>query len=518
MIRIGVDVGGTNTDAVLMNGTAILASTKTPTTADVEGGIALAIRTVLADAACDPAALRAVMIGTTHFTNAFVEGTRLDRVGVIRLGFPATTAIPPLYGWPDALIREVAGGHAILPGGHEFDGRPISPFDGAKVADAARGFRDAGLEAVAISSVFAPLSRAQEEEAAAIVRSVIPHARVSLSADFGRLGLLERENAATMNASLLALAEHTIGAFERSLRTLGIAAPLFISQNDGTLMSAARATQFPVATFASGPTNSMRGAALLAGISEALVIDIGGTTADIGYLHRGFPRESALTVDIGGVRTNFRMPDLVSLALGGGTIIHRDAGRVSIGPRSVGYEIIRRARIFGGDTLTATDIAVAAGMANVGDPSRVGDLEPDFVQKVVADMRAMVEAGLERMKLNAAPIPAILVGGGSLLLGDTLDGTSTVIRPENFAVANAVGAAIAQVGGEIDEYISYERTGRESALASARQSAEAAAIAAGARPDSIELVELEEYPVAYLAGNVTRVRAKVVGDMAEITA
>lgn len=516
MIRIGVDVGGTNTDAVLMDGRTILAATKTPTTPDVESGIAASVRAVLADATCDPGRLQAVMIGTTHFTNAFVERRRLARVGVIRLGYPATTAIPPLYGWPDDLLREVAGGHAILPGGHEFDGRPISPFDPAKVAETARRFGDAGLGAVAISSVFAPLSRVQEEDAAAIVRHEIPGVRVSLSADFGRLGLLERENAAAMNASLLELAEHTVGAFERSLRTLGINAPLFISQNDGTLMSTSRAARLPVATFASGPTNSMRGAALLVGISEALVIDIGGTTADIGYLQRGFPRESALTVDIGGVRTNFRMPDLVSLALGGGTVIRGTADDLRIGPQSVGYEISRRARIFGGDTLTATDVAVAAGMASVGDTTRVADVDPALVGAAVGAMRGMVEAGLERMKLSAAPVPAILVGGGSLLIGDRLAGVSEVIRPENFAVANAVGAAIAQIGGEVDSYLSYAEMGREAALDEARSSAIAAAVAAGARADTVELVELEELPVAYLAGGITRVRVKVVGEMAEM--
>ena len=74
--------------------------------------------------------------------------------------------------------------------------------------------------------------------------------------------------------------------------------------------------RYPVLTFASGPTNSMRGAALLAGLKDAMVVDIGGTTSDVGMLMHGFPREAAISVDIGGVRTNFRMPDVLAIGLG----------------------------------------------------------------------------------------------------------------------------------------------------------------------------------------------------------
>ena len=513
-MRIGVDVGGTNTDAVLMDGSMVVAATKTPTTADVEGGIATAIRAILVQARCDPQTLDAVMIGTTHFTNAFVERRRLSRIGVIRLGYPATTAIPPLYGWPRELLLQVAGGQAILPGGTEYNGQPISRFDPEKVAAAARGFGEAGLSAVAISSVFAPLSRVQEEEAAQIVRDVLPGAGVSLSADFGRLGLLERENAAAMNASLLMLAEHTIKAFTQSLRQLRITAPLFISQNDGTLMSAERAARLPVLTFASGPTNSIRGASLLAGIDEAIVIDIGGTTTDVGYLQKGFPRESSLTADIGGVRTNFRMPDLISLAIGGGTIVKGEVGAIQLGPHSVGYGISREARVFGGPILTTTDIAVASGLGQIGDPAHLAGLDADFVKAALYAIRKGVEAGIERIKLSAAPIPAVLVGGGSLIIGEELDGVSALIKPAHYAVANAVGAAIAQIGGETDEYVAYDRIGRNQAIADATASAKAKAVEAGARPDSVQLIELEELPVAYLAGGITRIRARVVGDKA----
>jgi N-methylhydantoinase A/oxoprolinase/acetone carboxylase beta subunit len=125
---------------------------------------------------------------------------------------------------------------------------------------------------------------------------------------------------------------------------------LFVSQNDGTLISAAYAARYPVLTFGSGPTNSMRGAAFLTGMRDAIVMDVGGTTTDIGALVNGFPRESSLAVDIGGVRTNFRMPDILSIGLGGGTAEPATAPRdaLRIGPDSVGYRLLGESLSFGG--------------------------------------------------------------------------------------------------------------------------------------------------------------------------
>ena len=92
-------------------------------------------------------------------------------------------------------------------------------------------------------------------------------------------------------------------------------------------------------TIGSGPANSIRGAAFLTGTTDALVADIGGTSADIGVLVNGFPRESSQGVEIGGIRTNFRMPDLVTIAVGGGTVLGGTDQAVRLGPVSVGYRL-----------------------------------------------------------------------------------------------------------------------------------------------------------------------------------
>ena len=351
-----------------------------------------------------------------------------------------------------------------------------------------------------------------EERAAEIVSATLPEADITMSSRIGRIGLLERENAAIMNASLAELSSKVVDSFRTALKELKIQAPFFISQNDGTLMSADFVEKHPVLTFASGPTNSMRGAAYLSGLKNALVVDIGGTTTDVGMLINGFPRESSVSVDIGGVRTNFRMPDILALGLGGGSLVTVN-GNVSVGPQSVGYRLTEKARVFGGDTLTASDIAVAAGYADMGDKAGINDLDTELVNKAVDAIHEIVNVGVDRMKTSAEPMPVILVGGGSVLIRDQIPGTSEVIVPDHAAVANAIGASIAQVGGEVDKVFSYDNGGRDAVIAGAKQEAIDKAIAAGANADSVEIIDFEELPLQYVPGNSVRLRAKAAGEL-----
>jgi len=511
-MRIGIDVGGTNTDAVLMDERRVLAEVKTPTTADVTGGIVSALRGLIADGGVEAAQVQGVMIGTTHFTNAVVEAKRLMPTAAIRLGLPATQALPPMVDWPDRL-REALGNHAFLVhGGHEFDGREISALDPDELRRVAEDIGARRIRSVAISSVFSPVNTEFEQRAAEIVGEELPEAAISLSHEIGRIGLLERENATIMNACLRDLAVHIVEAFHAALAEFGIEAPVYLSQNDGTLMSVDYAERYPVATFASGPTNSMRGAAFLSGILDCAVVDIGGTTSDVGVLQHGFPREASIAVEIGGVRTNFRMPDVFSFGLGGGSLV-RDEGGLTIGPDSVGYELTRRALIFGGEDLTATDVAVAAGLAEIGDGERARSLDRGLVERAVRLIETEISEAVDRMKTSAGEIPVVVVGGGSILLGDSLPGASELVKPEHFAVANAIGAAIAQIGGEVDRVFSLDQLPREEALERAKAEATEKAVAAGASPGTVHIVDVEEVPLAYLPSNATRIHVKAVGEL-----
>ncbi|KQU99230.1 hydantoinase/oxoprolinase family protein [Devosia sp. Root105] len=512
MIRIGIDVGGTNTDAVVMDGPTVIAGVKAATTADVMTGVVNALKAVLAASKLDASAIDVVMIGTTHFTNAVVQRRDLAKTAAVRLGLPATASLPPMVDWPEDLKLAIGGTGYLAHGGNEFDGRVISPLDEQELLGIAENIKAKGINTIAITSVFSPVTGEFEKQAGEIFAKALPGVHITLSSDIGRIGLLERENAAIMNACLRDLSKHVIEAFRKAITETGIRGRFYLTQNDGTLMDAAFAEKFPVLTFASGPTNSMRGAAFLSGVADAIVVDIGGTTSDVGSLHKGFPRQATVAVEVGGVRTNFRMPDVFSIGLGGGSHVVETGGAIKVGPTSVGYRIVTEALIFGGSTLTTSDVIVASGRAELGDRAKVAHLTPEFVARTQARIMSMLEDCVERSRLSPEPLPVIVVGGGSILVDGPIGGLE-VVKPNHFAVANAVGAAIAQVSGEVDRVYALAEIGRDQALADAKERATEAAVAAGALRSSIEIVDVEDVPLAYLPGNATRVRVKAVGEL-----
>ncbi|GLJ92936.1 hydantoinase/oxoprolinase N-terminal domain-containing protein [Streptomyces poonensis] len=513
MLRLGIDVGGTNTDAVLIDGDRVLGAAKAATTADVSGGIVTAIGDLRQATGFDPATVTAVMIGTTHFTNALVEGERLARTAAIRFGLPATRALPPLVDWPERLVSAIDGHGYLCRGGHEYDGSPIAAFDETEFRTVLDRAVEAGATSFALSSVFSPVNAEFETRAAQIIAERLPGAPVSLSHEIGRTGLLGRENATVVNAALRDLADQVTAGLRRTVADAGIGAPVFLSQNDGTLMDVDHARRHPVATFASGPTNSMRGGAFLSGLSSCAVVDIGGTTSDVGLLRNGFPREASADVSVAGVRTNFRMPDVLSIGLGGGSHVVREGNGVTVGPASIGHRLTRQALVFGGTRLTATDAAVAGGRADVGDASLVARLDRSVAVAALKQIDERLAEAVDRVRVSAEPVPVVAVGGGSILMPGDLAGVSRVVRPDHFAVANAIGAAIAQVGGEVDRVYPIVAQRRDAVLDEARQEAADRAVAAGARPGSVEIVDVEEVPLAYLPGNATRVRVKAVGEL-----
>jgi N-methylhydantoinase A/oxoprolinase/acetone carboxylase beta subunit len=517
-MHIGIDVGGTNTDAVLMDAGRVLAGVKASTTADVTSGIVQALADLATAHPHDPALVDAVMIGTTHFVNALIEGERLASTAAVRLGLPATASLPPMVDWPQRLVSAVSGRSYLCHGGNEFDGREISALQPDELRRAAADMAANGVASIAVTSVFSPVSSDFEEQAAAILAEELPGVPISLSHEIGRIGLLERENATIINAALRLLAAGVVDGLEAAVRGAGIPGVLFLSQNDGTLMDLDQARRYPVSTFASGPTNSMRGAAFLSGIGTCAVVDVGGTTSDIGVLSDGFPREATTEVQVAGIRTNFRMPDVLSIGIGGGSRIRADSSGagtagVRVGPDSVGYALTTEATVFGGTVLTATDIAVAAGRADIGDASLVRGLGPALVRAALDRIAVDVGEVVDRMRLSSDPLPVVAVGGGSMLLPDVLAGIGQVHRPEHHAVANAIGAAIAQVGGEVDRVFAIAPGRRDAVLDDAKAEAVERAVANGADRGSVKIVDVDEVPMAYLPGNATRVRVKAVGDL-----
>ena len=192
MIRIGIDVGGTNTDAVVMDGTRVVAGVKSATTADVMTGVVNALKAVLDASKVAASAVDVVMIGTTHFTNAVVQRRDLAPTAAVRLGLPATASLPPMVDWPEDL-RQAIGNHAYLAhGGNEFDGRVISPLDEEELLRIAADIKAKGIDTIAITSVFSPVSSDFEKRAGEIFDKALPGAHITLSSEIGRIGAAEQ--------------------------------------------------------------------------------------------------------------------------------------------------------------------------------------------------------------------------------------------------------------------------------------------------------------------------------------
>ncbi|KAJ4145856.1 hypothetical protein LMH87_004688 [Akanthomyces muscarius] len=494
--RIGVDVGGTNTDGVIIDPSqlqsdnrGIVAWHKAPTTQEPSHGIDEAIRAMFQSANIQPSSVASVTIGTTHFVNAVIErdASRLSQVAVLRLC--------------DLII----GHYALVKGGLEIDGSLISDISETEIEEQGRIIKEKGINAVVVNGVFSPIDTVekQEERAAEIIRRIVPGCDVVCSKEIANLGFLERENAAILNASILRFARHTIRAFQKPVKELGMICPVFITQNDGTVLSGQEAARLPIRTFSSGPANSMRGAAFLAqGQLEeaAMVVDIGGTTTDAGLLQtNGFPRQQAAYSELAGIRMNFACPDIKSIGLGGGSIV-RQGSAVSVGPDSVGYNLKRDSIVFGGSTLTTTDCTVMSNeKLELGDrnlvASVVSSTELEIIQSNIKDK---LERVIDKMKTSPEDVPVFLVGGGAIIAPDSLVGASKVIKPRWAGVANAIGAAMARVSAVIDVVKSTETKSATQWLKEIGEDVIRKTVAAGASTESATVVEQESFPLPYI--------------------
>lgn len=528
-VRIGFDVGGTFTDGVMLKGKDVLAKAKALTSEDVTSGIIHALDILLNTHKAEVAEIALVSLGTTHTTNAIIERRNLNKVGIFRLGAPATTAIPPLTGWPNDLKIAIGGEENIfiIRGGKEYDGRDIAPLDEDAIKNACK--KIAGkVDSIAITGVFSPIIPDQEERTAEIIRQELgDNIPITLSNHIASISLLERENSTILNASVITVMRKAIDALKTAVKERGINAPLFIVQNDGTIMSADYAVNYPIFTVASGPAASVRGAVYLSGIDNGVIVDIGGTSTDVAFIVNGFPRESSVTVTIGGVKTNIRCPDLMSIALGGGTIVKtRSQDVIGLGPESVGYNLVKLAKSFGGPIITTHDVAVAKGLVN----QKLDVFESDFapyienvkkLDKKIIDaayeaIKKRLEVAVDQMKTVAGDIKAIFLGGGALVVPrEGLEGISEVILPPHFEVCGAIGTTIAEIGAYAEGVADLEIEDRNEAINKVIEKAKDEAQKAGAIRHSVEILDIEEIPFAYMPGKREKVRVRVKGKIFE---
>ncbi|BAE75771.1 Acetophenone carboxylase gamma subunit (plasmid) [Sodalis glossinidius str. 'morsitans'] len=512
IFRLGVDVGGTHTDAVVLNEkNDVVASAKNLTTVDIMSGIDRSISEVLVDSNINVCSIKSVMIGTTHYSNAIVERKDLNSVAHFRLGAPNTLSIPPLSDVPGDLKSKISIYKFIVDGGVEYNGDILSSIDQCEIRECLQKIKGK-VDAVSICGVFSPFFNMQEIRVKEIVIEELGNIPVTLSHNIGNIGLLERENSTILNASLLLLSNKVVAVIHEILSKKNINAWLYFSQNDGTLMPEKYAREYPILMVSSGQTNSMRGASHLGKIKNAMIVDVGGTTTDIGLVSNGFPHKSSFVSTIGGVRTNFHMPDIESIALGGGSIVNiLPNGKVKIGPASVGYNLAKYSLVFGGDVLTITDIAVAKGLIAIGDVKLVKHLPIDLVNQVIDLYIDILGKAIHRMKINNNDIPLIVVGGGGFIINKEFKGISSILRPEKYDVANAIGVAMGMVGGQAEKLFSLKQISLDCAIEKTKKHAIQNAINAGALPDSVIVIDFEYEHIPYSTESEVRIFSKAAG-------
>jgi N-methylhydantoinase A/oxoprolinase/acetone carboxylase beta subunit len=504
--RIGIDVGGTNTDGVILDDDdRLVAWTKTPTTVDLVFGIATALRQVLAQIDMRDGVIASVVLGTTQATNAVVERRALDRVGMVRIGAPVSDAVPPLAAWPDDLSHAAIVASTTVAGGCLIDGNRIAQLDRDALKRYFGGLAGT-VDAIALSGVFSPMYPDDELAAADIARQALGDIRISMGHQIGQLGLLERENATALNAALGRVGHLIVDGLLSAMDELGLTVPPFIAQNDGTIMDAATAMAFPILTIGSGPSNSLRGAALLSGVDDAIIADVGGTTTDLGVLTDSFGRESTSGSAIGGVSTNFRMPDIISLPYGGGTVIRGDR----VGPDSVGHQLRECALVFGGDIATLTDAAVSHNRMSL--PGVRPPAAAEF-HRALEEFDEAVTDAVAALAVHKRRLPIIAVGGGNTLIPEHLPGLGEVLRVAHADVANAAGAASAMIGATVETVAPMSR--RAAVLDDAKNRAVAKAVAAGAHPDHTHPVAVVETALGYVSEPAVRLKIKAAGPIAQ---
>jgi N-methylhydantoinase A/oxoprolinase/acetone carboxylase beta subunit len=332
---LGVDTGGTYTDAVVIDAEAraVLGSAKALTTRDdLAIGIGGAVDAALAAAGVGPQDIALVSLSTTLATNALVEGQG-GRVALVAIGFTGADLAR-------AGLTEAMGGDPVivLAGGHGASGGEAAPLDEALLASELQRL-GSSIAGFAVTARFATRNPAHEMRARDIIAAATGLPVTCGHELSARLNGPKRALTAVLNARLIGKIATLVAACERHLAARGIAVPLMVVRGDGALISAQMVRERPIETILSGPAASLVGAHWLTGEQTALVSDIGGTTTDVALLKHGLPEIDAEGALVGGHRTMVEAVAMRTTGLGGDSEVHLQdeglAGGMRLGPRRV---------------------------------------------------------------------------------------------------------------------------------------------------------------------------------------
>ncbi|NNU83798.1 hydantoinase/oxoprolinase family protein [Geobacillus sp. BMUD] len=455
MYRLGIDVGETNTDAVLLDSySRIVQTVKKPTSPDIGSGLYTVLEEIIERNQTDPKDIAAVMIGTTYCLQALKKKENLSGVCVIRIG-NGKNAVPPLFEGNNSLRRCVMSDYLEIDGGHEVTGRPLGVMDYSQIE---RFFfhwlGKEPIEAVVITGTFSPMNPEHETMAASHVRSIVgADIPITLSHEIGSIGFIERENASIINALLSKPMDRALHRLQSVLQHFGINGDIYFTQNDGSLMSYEHALRYPIRTLWSGITNSLLGSSFLTGLKNSIVVDVDGSSVHVALLENGFPKEKRRSQLIDGVRVNVPMPDIVSLPF---------------------------------------------------EPEQLN--RDEFLERLYQV--------IQRFQPRYEPLPVIFVGDGGQQLAERFHYPwADIIVPDYHQYVNAIGACIAPVSGYIDRMVWVDPFNQNQALYSAINEAKHRAISAGANPKTVIVQEAKAIPLAYVPSKALRVRVKVIGTL-----
>jgi len=543
---VGLDMGGTNVDAVVVEDGEIIRTVKRPTD---RNNLFQSIWTVLEEllTGLDEKKISRINLSTTVSTNAIVEG-KADPVGMIIQRGPGLA-----YEFP-----ECQGEKVFISGYIDHRGQVVKDLEIREIKRAIDLFREKNLRACAVVTKFSTRNPGHESRIKKLLEKEFPHVTMGHTLS-GKLNFPRRVYTAYLNAAVAGTFRHFAESLRKSLSKAGIAAPVFILKADGGTMSLEAAEAKPVESILSGPAASLVGLMSMCPTDQdALLLDMGGTTTDIFFLADGLPVFEPLGIQIGAYKTLVRAVYSVSVGLGGDSALRVHEGELQIGPRREGPPFA-----LGGPTATPTDAMMVLGlleaeaaagaraqeaMASLG--RQLGLSPEETAAKVLEDMARLLKDKVDRLlaAINAKPVYTIkellygkkikpqviyIIGGPARAMAPVLSRRFGLPchYPAHYQVANAIGAALAKITTEVTlladtvqgtlavpELGLHEQIGRRFNLAQARHKALALlkerALALGARPEEIEGEIVEESCFNMVRGFATtgqniRIKAQV---------
>lgn len=459
---VGLDVGGTHIDGVIIKDKKIIKTVKNPTQRE---DLFFPVWTTLEDlmVGIKQADISRINLSTTISTNAIVEN-KMQPVGMIIQTGP---------GLPGDFLA--CGDENLFISGYvDHRGKVVRELDQAEILAGISSFKKKGITACAAVTKFSPRNPSHELSIKEFLQQDFPTITLGHQLS-GKLNFPRRVFTAYLNSAVSEAFKTFAQSLKKALIKKGITAPLFILKADGGTMNMEMAEKQPVETILSGPAASLMGLnALLPGTQDAVLMDIGGTTTDFFFLAEGAPLFEPLGIKIGGYKTLVRSVYSHSIGLGGDSSITIEKGKIKIGPLRAGEPVA-----LGGLEPTPTDAMIALGKVDMGDRNKsIKAMEKlgkgldltvkEMATEILAGMAEIIKKEIDILlqEINSKPVYTIqellygkkiipqeigLIGGPAKSLAPILKEKLNMpcYYPEHFSVANAIGAALAKVTAEV---------------------------------------------------------------------